>query len=785
MRFKFRSLTHRLVFSCIVAALGIYSVSYFAANRLIREALQGWMTKITQSRLNAAATEIEQTLRAIEKEAQLVSEVNQSASSSPERTLMLESLLQALAEQQTRISAVGIAPISAKSRLPESIGFRQVRQREKLRKSQLTYLQARCQETIPNLTGGDWTTPYPLSQSQQKLGVTYCLPLADSAELLMIEIELEWLEPFLAQLPVTDEGSQLTLGEPLVFVPNSQQWIITPSEKIQSWSWFAPEPMPLPTPSEANMDKFESQLRIAQQAAVNEQGMLVFSVVPATDWILGIAFPETQIRLFQRRNVWIVVSLMVRDLLLICLAVALITHRTIRPLRLLIKSTDEIAHGNLDTQLPATQSRDEVGRLTQSFGEMRDALKDRIAELETTIAAKQKLESELAIAGQIQQTMVPQVDLGLNADSRYQISALLTPAEFVGGDLYDFFPLGRDRICFLIGDVVGKGIAASLLMARTVTLIRSIALVDSHAHEILEIVNDHLSRNNPECLFVSLFCGIVSLPSGELCYASAGHDAPILLDRHGKVGTIPLETGPPVGLYLDAEYPAQGLKLESDDLLLLYTDGITEATNAAGDYFSEERLLSALQVEPPGTPIRTIRILQFYLHQFVENHPQSDDITLLAFQYAPTLHLPLEEKTVEWQITINTELTQLDHFRQHLGEILLKEQLSSDYIEDAQLVSEEILANIISYGHEPEITHTIDIWVRLAAGDLSLRFEDAGQPFNPLQEIDTPDFALDFDERPIGGLGFHLVKELSDHIDYIYRDRKNILTVSRRIAGQN
>ena len=500
--------------------------------------------------------------------------------------------------------------------------------------------------------------------------------------------------------------------------------------------------------------------------------------LPSTSWSFGIAFTQADLDVFLRKYLLIIIASMGRDMVLMCIAIVITSRQTTHSLRALIRGVEEIAQGHLDTALPIINQQDEVGRLGRSFRHMQDSLKAYIEKLKTTTSAKQKLESELRIASQIQQSMLPKTDVSQGSDQRYHLSSLHQPARIVGGDLYDFFLLGSDRLCVLIGDVADKGVPAALLMARTVTLIRIVAKQAETPMDILQAVNQELCVNNDECLFVTLFCGILDLPTGLFHCASGGHDPPIVVHNH-LVKFLELETGPPLGLEEDAIFPDLKLFIQPNNLLLLYTDGITEAMNPQGDFFSESRLLETIACYPPSSPSRAVRTIQHFHRQFVTDADQSDDLTLLALQYLPLSPFPKDMATMEWQITINSEITELDRVKQRLGKILQDKNLNLELIEDTQLIAEEILVNIATYGYTDQ---PINLQVRMSPNTLSMIFEDFGKPFNPLTEIPPVDLAMDDEEREMGGLGFYMVQELADRLDYAYQDGKNILTVTRNIS---
>ena len=188
------------------------------------------------------------------------------------------------------------------------------------------------------------------------------------------------------------------------------------------------------------------------------------------------------------------------------------------------RATEEIATGNLDIELPALRSKDEVGRLADSFSHMKNSLKQYIKELTETTAAKERIESELKVAHDIQMSLLPKL---FPERKEFDIYATLEPAREVGGDLYDFSLLEEDRLFFLVGDVSGKGVPAALFMAVAKTLLNRLAERCTDPSLVLTQVNKELCRENESSMFVTLFCGLLDFKTGDLLFSNAGHNPPL------------------------------------------------------------------------------------------------------------------------------------------------------------------------------------------------------------------------------------------------------------------
>jgi serine phosphatase RsbU (regulator of sigma subunit) len=246
------------------------------------------------------------------------------------------------------------------------------------------------------------------------------------------------------------------------------------------------------------------------------------------------------------------------------------------------------------------------------------------------LAQKRAREAEMASAAAIQRAMLPNMQPSGHAEGQLDIFADMIPARDVGGDLYDIVQLDSNRIVISIGDVCGKGIPAALFMAISQTVMR---LVVGSSHDLqaeIKTANRLLAANNEEQMFTTLFCGVIDVPSGTMTYCNCGHNPPLVL-RGGESAFEPLAIcGPPLGISARVNYQPRSIALAPGDLLLLYTDGVTEAENSQLDQFGMERLEQAI-LEMRGHPAREVveHIIKC-VAEFTNGAPQSDDITCLA-----------------------------------------------------------------------------------------------------------------------------------------------------------
>jgi phosphoserine phosphatase RsbU/P len=302
-----------------------------------------------------------------------------------------------------------------------------------------------------------------------------------------------------------------------------------------------------------------------------------------------------------------------------------------RPIVDLTEMTRRIAGGDF-TQRIDIPAKNEIGALATSFNEMTRRLNESIENLKETTAVKERIESELQIAHEIQMSMVPKIFPAFPDRSELDIFATLVPAKEVGGDLYDFFFIDNDHLCFAIGDVSGKGVPASLFMAVTKTLFRATAGNGGTPGEILARLNAEICRDNDSCMFVTLFCAVLNIRTGEVDYSNGGHNLPYYL-HHGGVSPLENAGGRALGVVEQSPYLSGRMVLSPGEALLLYTDGVTEAMDLRETLYSDQRLEQFLTRNRGASPRQIIGDLVTDVRHFAAGAPQSDDITGLALLY--------------------------------------------------------------------------------------------------------------------------------------------------------
>ena len=343
--------------------------------------------------------------------------------------------------------------------------------------------------------------------------------------------------------------------------------------------------------------------------------------------------------------------------LLLGSVIAIFGARTIsRPIADLTEMTRRIAGGDF-TQRIDTRAKNEIGALAASFNEMTRRLNESIEDLKETTAAKERIEGELQIAHEIQMSMVPKIFPPFPDRSEFDIFAILVPAKEVGGDLYDFFFIDDDHLCFAVGDVSGKGVPASLFMAVTKTLFRATAGNGGTPGEILARLNAEICRDNESCMFVTFFCAILNIRTGQVDYSNGGHNLPYYL-YHSGVSPLKNTGGRALGLVEQSPYASGRMVLGPGEALLLYTDGVTEAMDLSETLYSDQRLARFLATNRGSPPRQIIGDLVSDVRHFAGEAPQSDDITVLALLFFGAT----EKMKEELEIKLNNKLSELGRF---------------------------------------------------------------------------------------------------------------------------
>ena len=391
-------------------------------------------------------------------------------------------------------------------------------------------------------------------------------------------------------------------------------------------------------------------------------------------------------------------------------------------------------------------------------------------------ARNQSIENELNIARKIQMAMLPTRFPPFPDYPNINAYGEVIPAKEVGGDLFDFY-IRENRLFFCVGDVSGKGVPASIVMAMTRSFFRSFTSYMDNPAKIVMQMNDSLSgEGNDQSMFVTLFLGVLNLTTGELHYCNAGHNSPLVIG-HRSLVNLDCKANLPLGVIGGFAYQEQAAKLEIGDTLFLYTDGLTEAENARHEQFGEERMGELLAAHGEQSPQELIETMHQAVAKFVGNAEQSDDLTLFAIRLldkSPITHRPSPITSGHYSLVMRNDIQQIPTLAEWIEMLGLPQELNMPI----NLALEEAVSNVMLYaypGKSGQVLVECD-----KSNKLVFTITDSGVPFDPTQQID-PDVTQSAEERPIGGLGIFLVRQIMDDIRYERKEDKNILTLVKSL----
>lgn len=375
----------------------------------------------------------------------------------------------------------------------------------------------------------------------------------------------------------------------------------------------------------------------------------------------------------------------------------------------------------------------------------------------------ERIENELTIARTIQMAMLPKVFPPFLDRLDMNVYGMVEPAKEIGGDLYDFY-VRNDKLFFAIGDVSGKGIPAALVMAMTRSLFRSVTAYEERAEHIMMRLNEALTEQNDQNMFVTLFLGVLDLTTGKLNYCNAGHNAPILHQRFMDV-----KHNLPLGIQRDFAYEAQQIQMHYNDALFLYTDGLTEAENGKHEQYGEQQMLDKIIALVDSRPREVVEQMYADVKRFVDGAQQSDDLTMLCIRYQTPA------------IVMRNDIQQIPTLAEWIDALGIPQNLNMPI----NLALEEAVSNVMLYAYPGRDDGKVIVeFVRSKTHDgerLLFTITDTGIPFDPTAQKEA-DITLSAEERSIGGLGIHLVRQIMDEVVYRREETRNILTLIKKLS---
>jgi phosphoserine phosphatase RsbU/P len=635
----FRSLTTRLIVWTLLSVGGVYVATVLVSSGLARRMAIAAAAREADNETDAAVKSIRDVLHAVEEQTMVLAETLETLQ--PDAPGM-DRLLRRFVPGNRDVFGAGItfAPGSFVRAVEHYALYyhRGLRHPDELVAADLTsdgYGYWKQEWYVePERTGrARWSEPYRDEGGGGVTMVTYSVPIHGEGGtvrgVVRADLRLLWLDARVAEVELGRSGFGVIISNSGRVVAASGR----PEERVEA--------------SQAVLEDVRQHERarlapILRRAVTGETGFtpvtiegvrywLTIQPVGYAGWSLATLYAEEDLLGEARRLRTVQALLSLGGLAVLMVVVVILSHRLTRPLQALATSAGQMATGDLDAALPPVETRDEVGMLNRAIHEMRDSLKAYVNDLRATTAAKQRLESELELARRIQADMLPRRRAG-GPEEGYDLAATLVPARAVGGDLFHHFRHGS-RVFFLVGDVSGKGVPAALFMARTKTLFEAIAAREGEPGAVLVAANLNLCTENGAGMFVTCVCGVLDLEKGDLAYALAGHEPPILAPAEGPVAPLSAEGGRVLGLIEESDYPVNRLRLARRDAVVLYTDGVSEAQDPDGAFFGVGRLVDVVGRHRHEDAIAITDGVLGAVRRFAGSALQYDDITLMTLRY--------------------------------------------------------------------------------------------------------------------------------------------------------
>ena len=641
------------------------------------------------------------------------------------------------------------------------------------------------------LDQGYWCLPYVDSMSTKRAMVTYSVPLHDdnghTYAVLCADVSLDWVQNLCEKAKPYSYSSVFVVGRDSQYVCHPHHhWIqsinvIEQAHRQNDSTFLDMTRKMLKWQRGADTVDMSGLLQNDTSELDFSSSIVFYAPVDRVQWSVCFTIPQDKI--MEGPNQLRVNMLLLLVILLIAISVSLyyIIRSQLTPLQLLSDKARDIAQGNFNVRLPEFKSKDEIRHLRDSFDEMQQSLAKYIEELQATTASKASIESELRVASDIQMSMLPKIFPPYPDRNDIDIYGELTPAKSVGGDLFDFY-IRDEKLFFCIGDVSGKGVPASLVMAVTRAQFRTVSSHEAAPERIVTTINDAMAEGNESNMFVTLLVGVLDLPTGRLRYSNAGHDAPLLIRFEDiiQISELPCDSNIPVGVMPGWKYSTQEAIIKPFTTIFLYTDGLTEAENCDHKLFGMDRILTqahSIQAIGSCTPHAIIDLMKQAVHAFVGEAEQSDDLTMLAIQYSKrTLEVLYQN-----HITLPNDVQTVPQLNAFVDEVCETAGFDMSTTMKINLAIEEAVVNVMNYAYPNGMKGYVDIDAQINDERLKFVISDSGTPFDPtaLSEVDT---TLSAEERSIGGLGIHLIRQIMDTINYERIDGKNLLTLRKKLT---
>lgn len=615
--------------------------------------------------------------------------------------------------------------------------------------------------TAPLKTGkGVWSDPYIDRGAGECLMVTYSYPMKDAdgniVALLTADIALDDLDENLNRL-----------------IPYPQSYTFTMTKDGKVLSGY---PLKLYDESDRGRGKnldisaiFSSLEPGKTSVVTGKKFICTFTPIENVNIVLATASPLKSVTSVTSHIRLPLLAILVLGFVILIILLRFTMKRAMQPLNGLTKAAIEIGDGKFDTPLPDASEYSDIDQLSKAMKYMEESINKYIVEIEESTKARERMASQLRIAREIQRSLLPNGNASFSVEgggslilSAYQESALE-----VGGDLYDYVETDG-RLYFIIADVSGKGIPASLMMSYVKSLFHFAAQQNMPPADIVARINDNMCADNPNNMFVTMLVGYMQPEEHKMVMANAGHN-PAVLCTAGVCRYLELPAGLPVGVMPDMPYTETECAIGAGDTLFVYTDGMSEAENPEGVLYGQDRLIESVgnAVATFSTPSGVVASLAEEIRQYSDN-VYADDITMLCISMPETPELTLH---------LGYEVAEIDRLLAAVQAEAKRANWSDSLLNNVMLAAEEAVVNVINYATPANPDDTVDFSLLCKDGSVEIAVSDSGPEFDPLRQAPEVDTDLPLEQRKVGGLGIFLIRNLAESMEYVRKDGRNILKI--------
>jgi sigma-B regulation protein RsbU (phosphoserine phosphatase) len=631
-------------------------------------------------------------------------------------------------------------------------------------------------------TGKDfWLEPYSDTiNGKETLLTSYYLPFyypqnkqKGARGVIAVDISLDWLIKYISEIKPFETGYLILISENGNIVSKQDEFFKRNDNIYELNDYKGMEYLKI---VKGYDHKKDTNLEV-QNSITGEKGRLFIWHIESSGWKIVMYVSEKELYRDFFTLLYYLISFSFIGILVLITITIIISKRFTRPIKNLAIITSEIGTGNFEIKLPEVKTKDEIGVLNSAINKMQKSLKQYVRNIEETTSARERMEGELQIARDIQMSIIPKKFPPFPKIKSFELYAHLEQAKQVGGDLYDFFMIDHDHLCIAIGDVSGKGVPAALFMAITRTLLRAKAALHYKPHEIIASMNKTISSENDNYMFVTFAVGVLDIFSGDFEYCSAGHNAPFIYKNKSDFELLKVNVNIPLGIDSEYFFKSNKFKFEDGDKLFLYTDGVTEAMDNNGNFFSDERLQVSLSSHKDNGVTEMTYLVKKDIHSFIQGAEQSDDMAMLMLSFRQSEYTTCIIESIK----IENNLAKLDLMADFVKELGNQYLFSQKILFEINLVLEELLTNTIKYGYSDNNFHEIEIILYLCKEEIIVEIIDDSNEFNPFDRGVPEQLTKSAEDREIGGLGIFFVMNYADKYSYKRESGKNIIRLSKNI----